>query len=258
MIIDTHSHLYLPDFSDDRQEVIRRAKAAGVGLVLLPAIDSAHHSQLTSLASAHPEFFRPMMGLHPCSVKAETWKSELEEAQKLLDIPGCCAIGETGIDLYWDKTTLDIQIKAFETQIEWAKLRNLPVVIHCREAFNEIFEVLDRLHDERLRGVFHCFTGTALQASRIIEYGSFMMGIGGVLTFKNSGLDKVVAEIGLQHLLLETDSPYLAPVPYRGKRNESAYVSAVLKKLAEIKGLPEELVAARTTANAEKMFQLQP
>lgn len=178
-------------------------------------------------------------------------------AEKLLDNgTPYCAVGEIGIDLYWDKSTLDIQREAFRTQIRWAKERNLPIVIHCREGFDEIFEVIDAENDDSLRGVFHCFTGTSEQAERIIGFGGFLLGIGGVLTFKNSGLDRVVEEIDLKYLVLETDAPYLAPAPHRGKRNESAYVDLVLKKLAEIHGRKESEVAEITSNNAKLMFQL--
>lgn len=256
MIIDTHSHLYLPAFDEDRPDMLQRAREAGVAQVLLPAIDSDYHDALVKLWQSDQAFFKPMMGVHPCSVQPNNYKEELRMAGELLDQYPFVAVGEIGIDLHWDKSTLPLQIEAFETQIDWAKERNLPIVIHCREAFKEIFEVLDRLHDERLRGVFHCFTGTAEDAARIKEYGTFLMGLGGVLTFKNSGLDKVVSEFSLRHFVLETDAPYLAPTPHRGRRNESAYVQFVLKRLAEIKKLPETLVAERTSENARAMFQI--
>jgi TatD DNase family protein len=255
-MIDTHSHLYVEEFDEDRAEVINRAREAGVQLVLLPAIDSRSHPQLNALCEEHSKFFKGMMGVHPCSVKPENWKEELQIAKNLLDKGGYVAVGEIGVDLYWDKTTLGIQQQAFAEQITWAKARKLPIVIHCREAFNEIFEVLDTLNDENLSGVFHCFTGNSQQAEKALLYQNFMLGIGGVLTFKNSGLDKVVADIPLQHLVLETDSPYLAPLPFRGKRNESAYTALVAQKLAEVKQLPLSEIVAQTTANAKKMFQL--
>lgn len=256
MLIDTHSHLYLEAFSDDRPEVIERAREAGVNQIFLPAIDSTHHRDLIALTNEFPDMFKPMMGLHPCSVKPHTYPQELETAKQLLDSEPCIAVGEIGIDLYWDKSTLDIQKEAFKTQIAWAKERKLPIVIHCREAFDEIFEVLDEVNSPELFGVFHCFTGNLEQAQRIIAYENFMLGIGGVLTFKNSGLDKVIAEVDMRHLVLETDAPYLAPQPYRGKRNESAYVQHVCEKLAQIKGLSSQQVAEVTTANALKIFQL--
>lgn len=256
MLIDTHSHLYLDAFAEDRDEMISRARKAGVSKVLLPAIDSSHHEELLQLAASDAEFFRPMMGVHPCSVQPESWPQEKEKALRLLDKGSFCAVGEIGIDLHWDKSTLDLQKEAFRTQINWAKERDLPIVIHCREAFDEIFEVIESENDEKLRGVFHCFTGNADQAQRILGFGGFLLGLGGVLTFKNSGLDKVITDIDLQHLVLETDAPYLAPTPHRGKRNESAYIALVWQKLAMIKGCSEEVVARETTHNAQKMFQL--
>lgn len=256
MLIDTHSHLYLDAFSDDRPEVIERAREVGVSQIFLPAIDSTHHRELIALANEFPDVFKPMMGLHPCSVKPDTYHQELETAKQLLDAEPCIAVGEIGIDLYWDKSTLEIQKEAFKVQIAWAKERKLPIVIHCREAFDEIFEVLDEVNSPELFGVFHCFTGNLEQAQRIIAYENFMLGIGGVLTFKNSGLDKVIADVDMSHLVLETDAPYLAPQPYRGKRNESAYVQQVCEKLAQIKGLSNQQVAEITTANALKIFQL--
>lgn len=255
-MIDTHSHLYVEEFDADRVEVMERAKAAGIKQILLPAIDSRSHQQLNSLCEDYPNFFKGMMGVHPCSVKPENWKEELAIAKEFLESRNYVAVGEIGVDLYWDKTTLAIQQQAFAEQIGWAKTKKLPVVIHCREAFNEIFEVLDGFNDEYLRGVFHCFTGNTAQAEKALSYQNFMLGIGGVLTFKNSGLDKVVADIPLQHLVLETDSPYLAPLPYRGKRNESSYTALVAQKLAEVKQIPLQEIVEQTTANAKKMFQL--
>lgn len=255
-MIDTHSHLYVEEFDDDREAVITRAQEAGVKMVLLPAIDARNHHQVTTLCKVQPDFFKPMMGVHPCSVKPDNYKQELSTAKNLLDAGNYIAVGEIGIDLFWDKTTLAIQQEAFKMQISWAKEKKLPIVIHCREAFEEIFEVLDECNDQHLSGVFHCFTGNEAQAKRVIDYGNFMLGIGGVLTFKNSGLDKVLANIPLEYLVLETDSPYLAPVPYRGKRNESAYVALVAQKLAEVKQLALIEIINQTTANAIKMFQL--
>lgn len=254
MLIDSHSHLYLEAFADDLSEVIERAKQVGVQEVFLPAIDSGHHEELLSLVHAYPKFFRPMMGVHPCSIQPETWEAELEAARALLEGGSFCAVGEIGIDLYWDKSTLDIQRLAFRRQIGWAKEMGLPIVIHCREAFDEIFEEVESLNSPDLRGVFHCFTGTREQAERIMGFGDFMMGIGGVLTFKNSGLDAVVADIPLEYLVLETDAPYLTPTPFRGKRNESAFLEHIWKKLAAVKGCSEAEVARATTTNALKMF----
>lgn len=254
-LIDTHTHLYLDAFNDDRPAMMSRAIEAGVTRMLLPNIDFASIPGMHALCDAHPNNCFPMMGLHPCDVK-DDFREMLREMEGMLDQRSYVAIGETGIDLYWDKTTLPNQIESFEIQIEWAKQRDLPLVIHARESFNEIFEVLDRLHSERLRGVFHCFTGNLLQAGKIMEYGSFLMGIGGVLTYEKSGLAEVVRELPLAKLILETDSPFLTPKPFRGKRNESAYVTFVAEKLAEIKQLPLQEIAAITTANANALFRL--
>jgi TatD DNase family protein len=196
-----------------------------------------------------------MMGLHPTSVDKD-YASELKKIKEYLDNDQYIAIGEIGIDLYWDKTHQAEQEEAFRTQIGWAIERELPIVIHARDSFKEIFEVVDDMNCEKLRGVFHCFTGTAEDARKIIDYGGFKMGIGGVLTFKNSKLDEVVKDISLEHLILETDSPYLAPAPHRGKRNESSYVSLVTQKLAETKGLPLKDIASATTQNAVELFNL--
>jgi TatD DNase family protein len=195
------------------------------------------------------------MGLHPCDVK-EGFEDVLKAMREKFSQRSYVAVGEIGIDLYWDKSTLPMQIKAFEIQIEWAKELALPIVIHARDSFDEIFEVMDRLHDERLRGVFHCFTGNSTQAKKIIGYGNFLMGIGGVLTYEKSGLDAVVKELPLDKLVLETDSPFLTPKPYRGKRNESAYVKFVAEKLAEIKQTDLASIATQTSENARRMFKL--
>lgn len=254
-IIDSHSHLYLDHFEEDRQEVIDRCRQAGVDKVLLPNIDLDTVSQLHSLCAIDPDMFIPMMGLHPCSVKAD-FQSVLAQLKKLLFDGKYCAVGEIGIDLHWDKSTLAIQQEAFREQIGWAKELGLPIVVHARESYDEIFEVVDELNDEGLSGVFHCFTGSVEQARHIIGYGNFMLGIGGVATFKNGGLDKVLPHIGLDHLMLETDAPYLAPVPFRGKRNESSYVKLVADRVAEICEMSVEDVAQKTTANAKLLFNL--
>lgn len=252
MLIDTHTHLYLPQFDEDRAEVIDRANEKGVERFYLPNIDSTSMDAMFALEAAHPESCFAMMGLHPCSVK-ENYEEELALVKKWLDTRDFCAVGEIGIDLHWDKTTLDIQKKAFRQQIDWAKEYELPIVIHSRESIDIIIEILEEEKDRRLRGIFHCFTGNVEQANKIIALG-FYLGIGGVLTFKNSGLDKTIAKVGLEHLVLETDSPYLSPTPFRGKRNESAYVELVAKKLAEVKQVEIEEVAKATTANSEKIF----
>ena len=255
-LIDTHTHLYLDAFNEDRPAMISRALEAGVKLMLLPNIDLASIPGMHALCDEFPENCFPMMGLHPCDVK-DDFRAVLNEMEAMLDQRRYVAIGETGIDLYWDKTTLPNQIESFEIQVEWAKQRDLPIVIHARESFDEIFAVLDRVNDERLKGVFHCFTGNAQQAKKIMDYGGFMMGLGGVLTYEKSGLAEVAKDIPLEVLLLETDSPFLTPKPYRGKRNESAYVKFVAEKLAEVKQLSLHEIAQATTANAIRLFRLE-
>ena len=254
-LIDTHTHLYLDAFNDDRDAMIHRALEAGVTQMLLPNIDLASVDGMHSLCDAYPSVCFPMMGLHPCDVK-EGFEEVLRSMRDKFTERNYVAVGEIGIDLYWDKTTLPIQIKAFETQIEWAKELELPIVIHARDSFNEIFEVMDRFHDERLRGVFHCFTGNEAQAQKILKYGNFLMGIGGVLTYEKSGLAEVVKDIPADKIVLETDSPFLTPKPYRGKRNESAYVKFVAEKLAEVKQTDLASIALQTSQNARKMFNL--
>ncbi len=253
---DTHCHLYHEQFSEDIEEVISRAKEAGVQRFLLPAIDSNYSKAQHQVVTEYQNVFT-MHGLHPCSVGAN-WEQELEHVQHNLfnETPNSklVAVGEIGIDLYWDKTFLQEQTHAFKIQIDWAKKLELPIVIHVREAFDEVFTVLDELNDDRLKGVFHCFTGNLNQAQHILSYGGFMLGIGGVLTFKNAGLDKVIKEVDLNHLVLETDSPYLAPHPNRGKRNEPAYIELIAKKLSHIKSIPVEEIAQITERNTNKMF----
>lgn len=250
---DTHTHLYVKQFNDDRKEALERCFEAGIQRLFLPNIDVESIDAVNQLAEDYPAQCFPMMGLHPCSVK-EGWQSALKTIRAQFDQRKYCAVGEIGIDLYWDKTTLSIQVEAFKQQIEWAKEMQLPIVIHARESFDEIFEVLDEVNDERLRGIFHCFTGTVEQGHRVIDYGDFFLGIGGVVTFKNAGLDKTVAELPLEKLVLETDAPYLAPKPYRGKRNESSYLLYVAEKIAEIQGKRIEEIAEVTTANSKTIF----
>lgn len=253
-IIDTHTHLYSEEFAADRYEMIQRALDLGVSDFYLPAIDSSYTRSMFELEKAFPNNMHLMMGLHPTSVKAETYKEELRLVKAHLDEREFSAVGEIGIDLYWDQSTLKEQQIAFKTQIEWAKEKNLPIVIHSRNSFDEIFEVLEESRDEKLYGIFHCFTGTKEQAERAIGF-NMKLGIGGVVTFKNGKIDQFLREIPLEHLVLETDSPYLAPVPYRGKRNESAYIVQVVKKLAELYGISEEEVAEVTTRNALGVFE---
>ena len=253
-IIDTHTHLYLKQFKDDIDKVIQRSIDKGINKFIFPAIDSTHFDDMHDLKNKYPGSIYLMSGLHPVDVK-ENFKEELEFVVNSLKSHSYVAIGEIGIDLYWDKTYLKQQQEAFEFQIRLAIKNDLPIVIHCREAFDEIFEILDKENCDKLRGVFHCFTGTLEQANRAIQLG-FKLGIGGVVTFKNGGIDKFLNRIDLNHIVVETDSPYLAPVPYRGKRNESSYITYVIDKLSEIYGLSIEEIASITTKNAEKVFAL--
>ena len=253
-IIDTHTHLYLKQFKDDIDKVIQRSIDKGINNFIFPAIDSTHFDDMHDLKNKYPGSIYLMSGLHPTNIK-ENFKDELEFVVNSLKSHSYVAIGEIGIDLYWDKTYLKQQQEAFEFQIRLAIKNDLPIVIHCREAFDEIFEILDKENCDKLRGVFHCFTGTLEQANRAIQLG-FKLGIGGVVTFKNGGIDKFLNRIDLNHIVVETDSPYLAPVPYRGKRNESSYITYVIDKLSEIYGLPIKKIASVTTKNAEKVFAL--
>ena len=253
-IIDTHTHLYLKQFKDDIDKVIQRSIDKGINKFIFPAIDSSHFDSMHSLKNKYPDIIYLMSGLHPTDVKKD-FKDELEFVVNSLKTHDYIAIGEIGIDLHWDKSFLKQQQEAFRFQIRLAIKNDLPIVIHCREAFDEIFEILDKENCDKLRGVFHCFTGTLAQAKRAIDLG-FVLGIGGVVTFKNGGIDKFLNQIDLKHLVLETDSPYLAPVPFRGKRNESSYIIHVIEKLSEIYGLSKEEIADITTKNAEKVFAL--
>jgi TatD DNase family protein len=253
MLIDTHTHLYSAQFDEDRDQMMTRALNQGVAKFLLPNIDLESVSGMYELVERYPGVCYPMMGLHPCSV-AENWEEQLHAIRKAFEGKTYVAIGEIGIDLYWDKTTLPFQIAAFRAQVNWAKELNLPIVIHARDSFSELFEQLDELNDTSLTGVFHCFTGSAEDAKKILDYGGFKLGIGGVVTFKKSGLDDVLKNIPLDALILETDSPYLAPSPHRGKRNESAYVRLVAEKLSAIYGCSVAEVEASTTDTALNLF----
>ena len=253
-IIDTHTHLYLKQFNEDIDLVINRSKEIGVNKFILPAIDSSHFNEMHNLKDKYPNSIYLMSGLHPTDVK-ENYKDELDFVVNTLKSHNYVAIGEIGIDLYWEKSFLKQQQDAFQFQIRLAIKHDLPIVIHCREAFNEIFEILDKENSNKLRGVFHCFTGTLEEAQRAIDLG-FFLGVGGVVTFKNGGIDKFLHEIDLKNIVLETDSPYLAPVPFRGKRNESSYIIYVLEKLSEIYGISKEKIAEITSKNAEKVFRL--
>ncbi|MGB3607533.1 MAG: TatD family hydrolase [Psychroserpens sp.] len=252
IITDTHTHLYSDAFDDDRHAVIERAISQNVSRFFIPAIDSETTKAMLKLETDFPEHVFLMMGLHPTSVK-ENYKDELKHVEDLLSQRHFYAVGEIGIDLYWDQSTLDIQIEAFKRQIELAKHYDLPIVIHCREAFDEIFAVLEEMKGDKLFGIFHCFTGTLEQAHKAISY-NMKLGIGGVATFKNGKIDQFLKDIDLQHIVLETDAPYLAPKPYRGKRNESAYLTKVLEKLSAIYSVSEEKIAEITTQNSKDIF----
>ncbi len=251
-ITDTHTHLYSSQFNEDRNQMMQRSLDAGVTRFFIPAIDSAYTDSMLSLEKNYPENVFLMMGLHPTSVK-ENYKEELAHVREMIDKRSFYAIGEIGIDLYWDKTFLIQQQEVFKTQIQWAKEKKIPIVIHCRDAFDEIFEVLESEKDENLFGIFHCFTGTEEQAQRAISY-NMKLGIGGVVTFKNGKIDKFLNQIPIEHIVLETDSPYLAPTPYRGKRNESRYIINVIDKLVDIYGLTFDEIAKITTQNSKEIF----
>lgn len=254
MFVDTHTHLFVDAFDDDRSEIVQKAIDAGVEKMLLPNIDIDTIDAMNNLAKDFPQHCFPMMGLHPGSIK-EDWEERLEVVRKHLFEGDYIAVGEIGMDLYWDKTFVKEQAEAFRRQVEWAKELKLPIVIHAREAFEPIFEILDEINDDSLTGVFHCFTGTEEQANHVIQYGGFKLGIGGVLTYKKAALDQVLEKIDLKHLILETDSPYLPPVPYRGKRNESSYILHIAEKLTDVYGVPLSQIEEMTTNSARELFQ---
>lgn len=251
-LIDTHTHLYAKRFESDRAAMIGRAQEADISACYLPNIDSESIPGMLALEEAYPGYCFPMMGLHPCSVK-EDYEKELSIVKEWLDKRPFVAVGEIGIDLYWDKTFFEQQKKAFIQQAEWAIALDIPIVIHSRESIDILIDLVREINDPQLRGIFHCFTGDRAQAQSIIELG-FLMGIGGVVTFKNGGLAETITEIGIEHLVLETDAPYLAPTPYRGKRNESAYVRLIAEKIADVKEISLEELAAVTTKNAKALF----
>lgn len=253
MLIDTHTHMYSEQFDADRTEMIQRAIRNGVTRFYLPNIDLASVPGMHDLEKSFPDNCFAMMGLHPCSVAAD-WETVLATMKSYLEKRAYVAIGEIGIDLYWDKTTLPEQQAAFRTQVQWAKAMNLPIVIHARDSFQEIYEILDEENDARLKGIFHCFTGNVADVEKIDAYGGFLFGIGGVVTYKTSELPSVIPAIPRDKLVLETDAPYLPPVPYRGKRNESSYLVHTAEKVAEILGLPLSELAALTTENATRLF----
>ncbi|MEQ3663184.1 MULTISPECIES: TatD family hydrolase [unclassified Olleya] len=252
IITDTHTHLYSEAFDDDRADMMQRTLEAGVSRLFIPAIDSTYTSSMLQLEKDYPEHVFLMMGLHPTHVK-DNYLEELAHVSEMLDTHKFYAVGEIGIDLYWDKSTLAIQQDAFRKQITLAKQHKLPIVIHCREAFDEIFEILEDEKSDDLFGIFHCFTGTLQQAHQAISY-NMKLGIGGVATFKNGKIDQFLNQIDLKHIVLETDSPYLAPKPFRGKRNESSYIIKVIEKLSDIYEVSEQKIAQITTENSKAVF----
>ena len=259
LLTDTHTHLYYEKDPEARNQLMQRCFSNEIERLFLPNVSSRSIDLVFGLTDAFPENCFPMLGLHPCDVKPEAendlndFRHELDFIHNYLGQRKIYAIGEIGLDLYWDKTTLEIQKEAFKVQIDWAKSLDLPIVIHCRDAFDEIYEILLAEKDAKLRGIFHCFSGNLDQAKKIIALG-FYLGIGGVVTYKNSGLDKVVAELSLENLVLETDSPYLTPVPFRGKQNESSYLIYIAQKVADLHHTSIEEVARITTGNSRKVF----
>jgi TatD DNase family protein len=253
IITDTHTHLYSEQFDEDRDQVVQRALAAGVSRFFIPAIDSTYTKAMYSLEASYPDNMFLMTGLHPTHVK-KNYLKELSHIEDQLKVREFVAIGEIGIDLYWDHSTLKLQQKVFRTQIQFAKQYDLPVVIHCRDAFDEVFHVLEEEKGSDLFGIFHCFTGNLDQALKAISY-NMKLGIGGVVTFKNGGIDRFLNKIALEHIVLETDSPYLSPVPFRGKRNESSYILNVLEKLSDLYEIPIDKIASITTENSKSIFK---
>ena len=253
LLIDSHAHLYLADFEQDRSAMLENARLAGVEQILLPAIDSETHAALVAMEEQFSQC-KAMMGVHPCSIKAD-YQSELSIGRDWWNKRDFIAVGEIGLDFYWDKTFVDQQYDAFRLQIEWALEKKVPIVIHSRNACLECVQVVKEYKGRGLTGVFHCFSGSIEEAREIIKLG-FYLGIGGVLTYKNAGLGAVLADVPLEHIMLETDAPYLTPVPNRGKRNESAYLTLVATKLAEVKAVSVEQIAQITTHNARMLFSL--
>ena len=258
MLIDTHAHIYLDEFNEDFDNILKNTRENDIGKILLPNIDSTSLGAMNRLCVSYPDTFLQMMGLHPCSVNSDTYQSELKLVYNELNTGKYIAVGEIGIDLYWDKSTLTIQKEAFKQQIEWAIWFDLPIAIHARESFDEIFDVIKDYRSSPLKGVFHCFTGNMEQLNHILNnHPGFYFGLGGVVTFKNSGMDKIVPHIPNEKIVLETDSPYLAPVPYRGKRNEPSYILEIAQKVADLKELSLERVKEFSTKNAVELFKLK-
>lgn len=253
---DTHCHLYLPEFAEDQDLVIEKSVQAGVTKILLPNIDSTSWKPMLDLSNKYPEICFPMAGIHPTSVLPESIESELAMVLQHLETGNFVAVGEIGIDLYWDKTHQDLQEEVFRTQLQWAKKFKLPVAIHVRNSYNEVWRILKTEITPELKGVFHCFPGNGIQAKQVTEAG-FKLGIGGVVTFKNSTMQEAVMTCGPEHIILETDAPFLSPVPYRGKRNEPAYIPIIAEKVAELCNISLAEVAEITSRNAEKLFNLR-
>lgn len=254
-IVDTHAHLYLDAFDNDLDDVVVRARAIGVEKILLPNIDETTVSDLKQTVDRYPSFFIPMMGLHPTNVR-EDWEQQLEIIYDELSRPGYIAVGEIGIDLYWDKSSKKRQVAAFERQLGWSIEKKIPVAIHSREAIPEVIQSIKKIGKKDLSGVFHSFGGSMNELKEILELGNFYIGINGVVTFKKSGLDETLKNCGIENIILETDSPYLAPVPYRGKRNEPVYLSEIVKKLSTIYRKTEEEITQITTGNAYRLFNI--
>ena len=254
--IDTHTHLFASEFDNDIDIVIKNALDNGISKMLLPNIDSTTTTKMLQLCDMYPNTCYPMIGLHPCSIKKDNLEKEISHVEQMLSQNKFIAVGEIGLDLYWDKSTLDLQKIAFESQIELAKKYQLPIVIHVRDSFDEAIEIVERLNDYNLSGVFHCFTGNLEEAQRIINLNNFYLGIGGVVTFKNGGINKIINQVSLDRIILETDSPYLSPTPFRGTRNESKYLLNIAHKMAELYNIDIEDIAKKTTKNAIDLFHL--
>ena len=254
--IDTHTHLFASEFDNDIDIVIKNALDNGISKMLLPNIDSTTTTKMLQLCDRHPNNCYPMIGLHPCSVKKDNLEKEISHVEQMLSQNKFIAVGEIGLDLYWDKSTLDLQKIAFGSQIELAKKYKLPIAIHVRDSFDEAIEIVERLNDDNLSGVFHCFTGNLEEAQRIINLNNFYLGIGGVVTFKNGEINKIINQVSLDRIILETDSPYLSPTPFRGTRNESKYLLNIAHKMAELYNIDIEDIAKKTTKNAIDLFHL--
>lgn len=252
-LIDTHAHIYSTKFDSDRDQVIAEIREAGIGKIFMPNVDVDTIDRMLDCESRYGDLCIPMMGLHPCDVK-EDFEQQLYVMESWLNKRSFAAIGEIGTDLYWDKSTFDIQVEALKIQIDWAKNYDLPIVLHCRESIDQTIEIIQTAQNGKMTGIFHCFTGTLDQAKKIIELG-FLLGIGGVATYKNGGLDQVIPFIGLENLVLETDAPYLAPVPHRGKRNTPAYLPIIAQRVGDLLQVSSEKVAEVTQANALNLFK---